>query len=215
MQARICPASVPPPVASKPMVAPVAASASVSGLEVGCAAVAPRAARPGAQQRRLLGLAHDVDQADAVLQADAVEHLAQVGRRRGVHQRGVAFALHGLDHAQRGERVDEARRTLAAVAPGRQRQALRGLHGAVLRIHGAADAATVRPSSACAAGDAPAATTVPAPSLPTGSDWPTRPAMAFISAGGTWARTTGRSAVPPTARWPGRRRRTAGRCPTG
>jgi hypothetical protein len=42
----------------------------------------------------------------------------------------------------------------------------------------------------------PAATTVPAPSLPAGIDWPTRPAMAFISAGGTWARTTGRSAVP-------------------
>ena len=59
-------------------------------------------------------------------------------------------------------------------------------------------AATVRPSSACAAGDDPAATTVPAPSLPAGSDCPTRPAMAFISAGGTWARTTGRSAAPVT-----------------
>ena len=32
-----------------------------------------------------------------------------------------------------------------------------------------------------AAGELPALTTVPAPSLPTGSDWSTRPAMAFIA----------------------------------
>src|SRR5580704_8048696 len=36
--------------------------------------------------------------------------------------------------------------------------------------------ATVRPRSACASGEEPAATTVPAPSLPTGSDLPTRAA---------------------------------------
>ena len=56
--------------------------------------------------------------------------------------------------------------------------------------------ATVLPSSACAVGDAPAATTVPAPSLPTGMDWPTRAAMLFIARSGTCAVTTGRAGVP-------------------
>ena len=56
--------------------------------------------------------------------------------------------------------------------------------------------ATVLPSSACAAADEPACTTTPAPSLPTGIDSSSRPAMAFIAASGTRAVTTGRSAVP-------------------
>ena len=56
--------------------------------------------------------------------------------------------------------------------------------------------ATVLPISACAAGDAPAWTTTPAPSLPTGRDWSRRPAIAFITAGEMLAVTTGLSAVP-------------------
>ena len=56
--------------------------------------------------------------------------------------------------------------------------------------------ATVFPISACAAGDAPAWTTTPAPSLPTGSDCSRRPAIAFITAGETLAVTAGLSAVP-------------------
>src|SRR6266581_9576788 len=56
--------------------------------------------------------------------------------------------------------------------------------------------ATVFPMSACAAGDVPAWTTTPAPSLPTGSDSSKRPAIAFSTAGETFAVTTGRSAVP-------------------
>ena len=59
--------------------------------------------------------------------------------------------------------------------------------------------ATVLPSSACAAGDAPAATTRPAPSLPTGRLWPRRAAMAGMARSGMGAVATGRSAVPPTA----------------
>src|SRR5438093_8579540 len=56
--------------------------------------------------------------------------------------------------------------------------------------------ATVLPISACAAGDAPACTTTPAPSLPTGNDCSTRPAIAFITAGEMLAVTAGLSAVP-------------------
>ena len=56
--------------------------------------------------------------------------------------------------------------------------------------------ATVLPSSAWAASDAPALTTTPAPSLPTGIDSSRRPAIAFIAASGTVAVTTGASPVP-------------------
>ena len=56
--------------------------------------------------------------------------------------------------------------------------------------------ATVLPSSALASSDAPAATTTPAPSFPTGIDWSRRPAMALIRSGGIVAVTTGWAAVP-------------------
>src|SRR5215813_5810377 len=56
--------------------------------------------------------------------------------------------------------------------------------------------ATVLPVSACAAGDEPDSTTMPAPSLPTGSDCSRRPPSAFITAGEMLAVTTGWSAVP-------------------
>ncbi len=56
--------------------------------------------------------------------------------------------------------------------------------------------ATVLPSSACAAGELPASTTTPAPSLPTGSDWPRRPAIAFNARSGTRAVATVRSPLP-------------------
>src|SRR6266481_4618242 len=55
--------------------------------------------------------------------------------------------------------------------------------------------ATVFPISACAAGDAPAWTTTPAPSLPTGNDCSKRPAIAFITAGEMLAVTAGLKAM--------------------
>src|SRR5580658_9632500 len=55
--------------------------------------------------------------------------------------------------------------------------------------------ATVFPRSACAS--APAFTTLPAPSLPTGSAWSSRPATPARRAVGTDAVRVGRSAVPP------------------
>src|SRR5690242_20731362 len=57
-------------------------------------------------------------------------------------------------------------------------------------------AATTLPSRARAAADSPAATTVPAPSLPTGMGVPTRPARPRMAASGMGAVTTGRSADP-------------------
>src|SRR5580658_3364122 len=58
--------------------------------------------------------------------------------------------------------------------------------------------ATVRPSRDCASGEDPAATTVPAPSLPTGSDFPTRAAKERSAPSTSGAVTTGRSDVPST-----------------
>src|SRR5262250_2170640 len=57
--------------------------------------------------------------------------------------------------------------------------------------------ATVRPSNACASADDPASTTTPAPSLPTGTEWPTRPATAFMRSFGICAVTRGAVDVPP------------------
>src|ERR1700753_3765041 len=57
---------------------------------------------------------------------------------------------------------------------------------------------TTFPRRACAAGDDPAATTVPAPSLPTGSDWSTRADSASNTFAPSGAVTIGRSGVPDT-----------------
>ena len=123
------------------------------------------------QDLRLLLAAHDVDQPDAVLEADLVEHLAEVGGGRRVHQRLVVLAAHGLDHAQRGQRIDEPGRAVGRRRAGRQAHDVAHLHGAVLRIHRAADDRRPScPSAPCAASEPPALTTTPAPSLPIGSD---------------------------------------------
>src|SRR5882762_7469586 len=56
--------------------------------------------------------------------------------------------------------------------------------------------ATVLPIRALAASDDPVLTTTPAPSLPTGIDSSSRPAMAFIAPSGTFAVTTAASPAP-------------------
>ncbi len=56
--------------------------------------------------------------------------------------------------------------------------------------------ATVRPIRALAASDDPVLMTTPAPSLPTGMDSSSRPAIARIPASGTFAVMTGLSLVP-------------------
>src|SRR5581483_7540551 len=56
--------------------------------------------------------------------------------------------------------------------------------------------ATVRPINALAASDDPVLMTTPAPSLPTGIDSSSRPAIAFMPTSGTFAVTMGSSFVP-------------------
>jgi hypothetical protein len=79
-----------------------------------------------AEQVGLLGSAYDVDQLDAVREADPVQHLPEVGRGGGVDQRGVALPAHRLDHPQRRERVDEGRGAIGGGRAVRQREAALG-----------------------------------------------------------------------------------------
>ena len=91
------------------------------------------------EQFRLLFLADDIDEAHAVFEADAVEHLAEVRRTDGVQDRLLAIHLGILDKAQRGHRIDEARGACfgAVIA---QRQAHRGIGDRIFGKGGAGDA---------------------------------------------------------------------------
>ena len=87
-----------------------------------------------AQELRLLVAAHDVDELDRVGETQPVEHLAEVGGGRGVDQRRVSLAPHRADHAERGERVDEARRALFGCHAVGQGQDLRHVDAPVLGV---------------------------------------------------------------------------------
>ena len=129
-------------MASKAMVAPVALTAAVRSsmnesadeLQT-CSAPAERSSSTCASR------AHDVDERDAVGEAEAVEHLAEVRRRRGVDERGVALATHRADLPEDGQRVDEARRPLDRGDARRQLEALGDGDAAVLGVHRAAEQA--------------------------------------------------------------------------
>ena len=95
------------------------------------------AGRP--QQRLLLGRPHDVDEVDAVGEAEPVQHLAEVGRRSRVHERRVTLATHRADETEHGQRVHEARRALDSRHPVGQLEALRHVDAPVLRVHRAAE----------------------------------------------------------------------------
>ena len=167
------------------MVALVAFSAAIrSAVNVPAVESQTQVGAGRAQQIRLGRRADDADQRDLLLEAQPVEHLAQVGGGGGVDQRGVPLHPHGLHHAQYGHRVDERRRPVGAPVPGRQFEAGRGGNACGtartwrrLRRRPPCRAAPGRPS------ELPAATTVPAPSLPAGSDCPARAAAARAAAG--------------------------------
>ena len=78
------------------------------------------------QQRRLLGLAHDVDERRS---PSSMQSLISIWPRLDAAavctSARVAFAPHGLDHAERGQRIDEARRAVGRRRALGQQQALR------------------------------------------------------------------------------------------
>src|SRR5258708_5984600 len=91
------------------------------------------------EEVHLLLSTDDVYEANVVLQAYPVEHLADVRRRRAVHERGVTLTSHRLDHAQDGERIDERGGALGRGHAIVQNQALLYWDAAVLRIHRATE----------------------------------------------------------------------------
>ena len=148
MQLRIWPASLPPPVASNAMVAPVAVSAAVRSF-INVSAVeftmylAPRS-------RRILSCSglRNIDQVDTIGDAHPVQHLPQVGGGSGVYQRLVPSLRMVSHHAQGGERIDKQDAPSAAVVPSSQRQALIDTEAAILGVHLAAHHTDGPPSNA-------------------------------------------------------------------
>lgn len=91
------------------------------------------------QESDLLGSPNDVDERDAVGEADAIQHLAKVRCRRRVHERRVVLAPHRLHHRKSGEWVHEPAGALFGRRPLGQRQALRDRDRAMLGECRAAD----------------------------------------------------------------------------
>src|SRR6266404_9322602 len=197
MQVRICPASLPPPIASNASVAPVSTSALVrSFMKVGavesticlapilcsisaCSGLRTILTRPMPSLRQiLLSICPR-------LEAAAVCTSALWPSRRIVSV--MPSAVSGLTKQEAPS---------AAVVPSGS-----GRHSFTRSVRYCAYIAppiiaTVLPISAFAASDVPVLITTPAPSLPTGIDSSSRAAMAFIAASGTFAVTTGDSLVP-------------------
>ena len=98
-----------------------------------------------------------------------------------MHQRAVAFASHGFDHAQRGERVDEARGALRRGRSFGQHQAVLRLDASVLRVHGSAKDGHRLAEQRLRRVGRSCSTTTPAPSLPTGMDSFTRAVMLVMA----------------------------------
>ena len=113
--------------------------------------------------------ADDVDEADIVLDADLVEHLPEVPRGCGVHQRpGFSRRMVSvMPSAVSGLTNHDAP---SAAVVGGQLHDVPYLHGAILRVHRPPIIETVLPISALAASEDPVLITTPAPSLPTRSD---------------------------------------------
>ena len=79
-----------------------------------------------AQQGDLLGAANNVHKADAVRLADPHKHLPEVRGRGRVNDRLVPLGSHGLDEAERGQRVDEQRGAVLSRGAVGQNQAIPG-----------------------------------------------------------------------------------------
>ena len=197
MPDRILLASVPPPMASNAMVAPVAFRAAMrSAVNVSAdeshtyAAPAAPSSSAWAGERTMLtsgmlSSRHSLLSIWPRLEAAAVWTSAVCPSIRMVST--IPSTVIGLTNEDAPS---------AAVAPaGSSRQAAAGTVRYCAYMAPPATATSL-PSSAWAAGEGPAATTVPAPSLPAGSDCPTRAAAARAAAAASGAAMTGRSGEP-------------------
>ena len=110
----------------------------------------------------------------------------------------MTFAAHRFQHSECCQRVDEGRCPILRRCPLGQDKTRGSINRSVLRVHCSASNPDCFPTRAWAAEDDPAATTVPAPSLPTGSGLLTRAESPPSAPAGNDAVTLGRSGVPAT-----------------
>src|SRR3954447_11163837 len=197
MQVRICPASLPPPMASNASVAPVSTSALVrSSIKVGAVestmCLAPSLRRMSACSELRTILTRPTPSLRQILlsicprfEAAAVCTKALWPSRRMVST--MPSEVSGLTKHEAPS---------AGVMPGGSGRTSFARRQRYCAYIAPPIIATVLPSSACAASDDPALMTTPAPSLPTAIDLSSRPAMAFIAPSGTFAVTTAASPVP-------------------
>ena len=124
----------------------------------------------GSQQIRMLGPAHDVHQRYVLFETKLDEHLTEVRRRRRMNDPAVALAriVSIIPSAVSGLTKDDAP-SLAGVPSGRTRHTDASAHP-VLRVHRPAGDDDGPSEQRLRLRGAPASTTVPAPSLPTGND---------------------------------------------
>ena len=85
-----------------------------------------------------MGLADDIDERHAVLNAEFDEHLAKIRRGRRVYEAGTTFAAHGFNHSERSEGIDKGRSAFSRRCPLGQNKTRGNVNRAVLRIHRAA-----------------------------------------------------------------------------
>src|SRR5450830_1482892 len=174
MADRIWPARVPPPVASKARVAPVCTRASVRSwvklsalLSHTCRAPCPRNSAAWAGERTMLTRPMPSCRQMRLSIWPRLEAAAVCTRAVWPSRRIVST----MPKAVSGLTKHEAP-SAAVASSGSRRHWLRGTQRYWAYI-APPMAATFLPSRAWAAAEVPAATTVPAPSLPTGSDCPT------------------------------------------
>src|SRR6516225_4294874 len=197
MQVRICPASLPPPMASNAIVAPVSASASVSSfMKVGdvesttCFAPILRRMSACSLLRTMLtspmpSLMQILFSICPRLDAAAVCTSALWPSRRMVSV--MPSAVSGLTNQ------DAPSADVVPAGKGRHSFTFRQRYCAYIAPP---IIATVLPISAFAASDDPVLMTTPAPSLPTGMESSSRAAIARMPASGTLAVMTGCSLEP-------------------
>ena len=197
MALRIWPAIRPPPTASNANVAPVSCNAATrSAWNVGAlesqTCTAPCSRRSAACSGRRTTLTSGTPSARQIrlsiwprLDAAAVCTSPVCPSRRMVST--IPSAVSGFTNA-------EAPST--GSAPSGSGRHIRGEARQYSPYAAPPRKPTVRPSSACASGDAPAATTRPLPSLPAVIDWPTLAASTRMTGSAMAAVTVGSSADP-------------------
>jgi hypothetical protein len=78
---------------------------------------------------------HDVDERDAIRQAQPAQHLSDIRCRSRVHKSGVSLALHSVNHRKNGNRVDGCGCASPRAHSFGQNETIRGAYRAIFAEH--------------------------------------------------------------------------------